>query len=85
MPKFNLPNSDNSERAQVFPLIYGKTNKTAGVFYNVSGICCVEDGEVEVSWSNGSIETFSFVAGDCFGFIQEVDIKITVSGKFHIV
>lgn len=85
MPTFNLPNSDDSERAQVFPLIYGKTNKTTGTLYNVSGIYCIDDGEIEVSWSNGSVETFSLVAGDCFGFVQNVDVEITVSGKFHYV
>lgn len=77
-----LPNSNNSDRAQVFPLIYGKVNKTIGSFSDVSGIYCVADGTVQVTYENGEMEEFDFIQGDCFGFTQVVSIAI-VSGKFH--
>lgn len=83
MQRFNLPTSDNGDRAQIFPLVDSQVNITTGTITDVIGICCVTDGDIVVAFPLGDA-TISMIAGDQFGFLKPVSLEVS-SGTFHYV
>lgn len=70
---------------QSFPLVQGKLNKTQGATsYTGRMIHCVEDGDIVITWPDGTTETVSISFGSDFSFLEETSFVIS-SGKFHYV
>lgn len=68
-----------------FPLFPGYTNLTSGTYENVRLIHCVEDGEVSVTWADGTEEpALAMLTGDDFAFPSGTSVTISTA-TCHIV
>ncbi len=54
---------------------------TAGTFELATAYCCIEEGQLEVTWRDGSTSTESFNEGEGGGLRNTLSVTV-VSGKF---
>lgn len=70
---------------QVFPLLYGKVNKTDGTHTGISMVYCASDGNLSVLWpDNETPATVACVAGDVFSVQTATSVTVS-SGTFHLM
>ena len=60
----------------------GKAAVTEGIFIGVNVVECIEDGDIEITWHSGNIQTITYTAG----WVSPVDCKQVeiVSGTWNL-
>ena len=75
----------NVYKSNAFTLLKGGVNLTSGTFSAGSIFLCTEDGDLTVTWSDGTTSVISCVVGDAFRTNKEDARSMAVtSGTFHV-
>ena len=77
--------SSGTSPIQAFPLIQGQVNLTSGTYTDIHLIYCVADGNITITWPDGTTSTIICAANDVFtvGSNQQVEV-VAASGTFHL-
>ena len=79
-----LLDAGNGNKIQAFVLSKGYINLETGVIVGVEGASCVSDGDIIITWPDGTDDTISCIQGDQFVIENAVSIEVD-SGKFHLL
>ena len=75
---------------QAFPLVEGQISvgptdgpTSNGIFTKIDSVCCIEDGDITITFNSTGTKTISLVVGEVYT-IQNVSKVTIISGLFHL-